>query len=419
MAQNQKQPLTALVLAGGEGTRLRAAVPGRQKVVAEVDGRPFLLYLLEQLNPQIVSKIVICTGYLHAQVAELIGDNSRGIPITYSFETERLGTAGAIRNALPHIETSDVLVMNGDSYCGFNLEQYCAAHLRHAATASLLLTRVPDISRYGEVVVADDGRVTQFAEKTNVARAGLINAGVYLLKRELIERIPAGRSVSLEKEIFPSILNEKVFAFESNGAFIDIGVPDDYARAHEFLRQARATRPIVALDRDGTVIAERNYLKSIDEVELLPGAIEGMRKLIASGFDLILITNQSGVGRGYFDAACVDGVHAHLKDLLAKHGIYFQGVYYCPHTPEDACDCRKPKPGMILQAAAELKFDPALCTVIGDKPCDIDLGKAVGAQTILVRTGYGAKHESEGVDASYIATDLVDAANWIAANQRK
>lgn len=174
--------------------------------------------------------------------------------------------------------------------------------------------------------------------------------------------------------------------------------------------------PVVLLDRDGTVMYDKHYLHDPDEVELLPGAVQGLAAMAALGCRLVLLTNQSGVGRGYFTEDDVAAVHARLFELLAPHGIRFAAVYHCPHTPDDGCGCRKPEPGLMERAARELGFDPAASFMIGDKECDILLGRNTGASTILVRTGKGAKHEAIcGHVADHVVDDLRGAAEVIAA----
>lgn len=166
------------------------------------------------------------------------------------------------------------------------------------------------------------------------------------------------------------------------------------------------SRRYVVLDRDGTIIVERNYLSSPEQVELLPGAAEGMKRLAALGYGLVIVTNQSGIGRGYFTREALEQVHARMMELLAANGAAVEAIYVCPHAPDDECNCRKPKPALLEQAAADLGFTESDCIVVGDKPSDIDLGKAVGARTALVRTGYGAKNEGS-VQADWVVDDLV------------
>ncbi len=168
--------------------------------------------------------------------------------------------------------------------------------------------------------------------------------------------------------------------------------------------------PVVLLDRDGTIIAERHYLSDPNEVELLPGAAEGLSRMRNSGCRLAVVTNQSGIGRGYFDMPTLEAIHGRMLELLLREGVEIEGVFFCPHAPEDRCDCRKPLPGLIEQAAAALGFDPGRCFVVGDKPCDVELGQAVGAVTILVRTGYGAAIEAEkSCRPDHVVNDLVGA----------
>ena len=171
------------------------------------------------------------------------------------------------------------------------------------------------------------------------------------------------------------------------------------------------TKRYVVFDRDGTLIHERHYLSDPAQVELIPGTTVGLKLLSEIGFGLIIATNQSGVGRGYFSEDRLAKIHEHLMNLLAKEEIYLDGIFYCPHTPQDGCNCRKPKPGLLLQAAQNFQFNPAQCFVVGDKPCDIHLGKAVGATTILVKTGYGSvAYHSKDTNPDYLVETSKDAA---------
>jgi D-glycero-D-manno-heptose 1,7-bisphosphate phosphatase len=169
-------------------------------------------------------------------------------------------------------------------------------------------------------------------------------------------------------------------------------------------------RRFVLLDRDGTLIQERNYLARVEDVELLPASGRGLRLLSQAGLGLAVLTNQSGLGRGYFDQAALNAVHARLTQLLANEGVVLDGIYVCPHDPDDDCGCRKPKIGLAQRAAAELDFDPAMSFVIGDKPCDIDLGRRLGATTFLVRTGYGSFWERECQHSDFHVDDVLAAA---------
>ena len=170
----------------------------------------------------------------------------------------------------------------------------------------------------------------------------------------------------------------------------------------------------IILDRDGTVIVDKNYLDNPDGVELLPGAAEGLRKMIAAGYSLIFVSNQSGLGRGMFDLSTLEAINARMTTILESEGIAHKGIYYCPHTPEDNCTCRKPHTELVLKAASELGFKPEESWVMGDKAADINLGKAINSRTILVLTGEGSQTAlNSSVSPDYVAKDLSDAADFI------
>ena len=173
-------------------------------------------------------------------------------------------------------------------------------------------------------------------------------------------------------------------------------------------------RRFVILDRDGTIIIERNYLSHPDEVELLPGVGQALRELRKLDLGLVVVTNQSGLGRGYLDQARLDEIHARLRELLEAESAEPDGIYYCPHHPDDDCSCRKPRPGLVELAARELHFDPSASFFIGDKACDVDLGRRLGGVTFLVRTCYGRQHEASGnVEPHFMVDDLVAAVKII------
>ena len=156
-------------------------------------------------------------------------------------------------------------------------------------------------------------------------------------------------------------------------------------------------RRFVMLDRDGTLIYERHYLADPEQVELLPGVIEGLRLLRSMGVGLVVLTNQSGLARGFFDQAALEKIHERMEKLLMDQGLELDGIYYCPHLPEDGCACRKPAVGMVARAAQDLDFDPAQGFMVGDKDVDVQLGKNIGAKTILVLTGHGQREIERGL----------------------
>ena len=227
-------PVSAAILAGGLGTRLRGVVADRPKVLAPVAGRPFLAHLLDQLRRGGIRQTTLLTGYAADQVQAAIGSTFADMAIAYSVEHQPLGTGGALRHALPHLNERTILLLNGDSYCEIDISGLLACHKTTGGQVTLTLARVADSSRYGRVHCGDDRRIFSFEEKKRAREAGWINAGVYVLDREIIERIPAGRAVSLEREILPELVAAGVAFGFPGGRFIDIGTPESYAEAEAF-----------------------------------------------------------------------------------------------------------------------------------------------------------------------------------------
>jgi D-glycero-alpha-D-manno-heptose 1-phosphate guanylyltransferase len=226
--------VTAAILAGGLGTRLRSAISDLPKVLAPIDGRPFLTFLLDQLVEARIRETVLLVAYRGDLIQQEFGDSYRGMRLSYSFETELFGTCGAVRLALPMLRSKTILLMNGDSYCELDFRAFLEFHTQHQAKASLAMTRVNDASRFGRVAVEDAGIIRRFEEKDWSAQPGWINAGIYLFDRLLFETIPQNRKMSLERELLPNwILEPGVFGFRG-GRFIDIGLPESYAEAERF-----------------------------------------------------------------------------------------------------------------------------------------------------------------------------------------
>lgn len=226
--------VTAAVLVGGLGTRLRSVVTDRPKALAEVRGRPFLAYLLDQLADSGVRRVVLCTGYRGEQIRRTFGEGYGGLHLVYSQEPWPLGTGGALRRALPLFDADVVLVMNGDSYCEAALSGFWEGYRGRATTGALVLTRVWDASPYGRVVLRGD-RVVGFEEKRADGGPGWVNAGIYLLRRQVMETIAPAEMVSLEKEVLPGLVAQGLYGHRSRGRFIDIGTPMTIAMAEHIL----------------------------------------------------------------------------------------------------------------------------------------------------------------------------------------
>lgn len=227
-------PPTALVLAGGLGTRLRAVLPDRQKVMAEVAGRPFLFHVLDQLADAGVVRAVLCTGYRGDEVRRAAGTAYRSVALEYSEEPEPAGTGGAVRLALPLAGTDPVLVVNGDSYCRMDLVPFFRWFDRLRPAAALVLARAADTRRFGRVDLDPAGRVLRFVEKGEDGGAGWINGGIYLLSAAVARAIPPEGAVSLEREVLAPLAGKGLAAYPSGCPFLDIGTAESFARAEAF-----------------------------------------------------------------------------------------------------------------------------------------------------------------------------------------
>ncbi len=242
--------ISVAILAGGPGTRIAQTVKGKPKVLAEIRKHPFLEYLLHQLNQADFKNIVLCTGYLSDQVEKAFGKKYKNLQLLYSPEQMPLGTAGALRNAFPLLHSQTILVMNGDSFCNVDFKKLWQFHLSKKSKATIILSRVSDVSRFGTITLGNDNNIIKFQEK-KAARlsapersdggqeneAGLVNAGIYLISKAFIAEIPQNKVLSIETDILRNWIGKGFYGYDSNNNFIDIGTPEDYVRAEHFFDQ--------------------------------------------------------------------------------------------------------------------------------------------------------------------------------------
>jgi NDP-sugar pyrophosphorylase family protein len=224
-----------MILAGGLGTRLRSVLPDLPKLLAPVNGRPFVRYLLDRLARSGVPEVVICTGHRAEQIRAELDRCPTPIAVKFSHETQPLGTGGAVRQALRFTDADSFLVLNGDSATDCELQPFIAWHRQHGMPGSLLLTHVDDTSRFGTVVTDEKGAIQAFREKEGRPVPGWINAGVYVLSRRLLEPLAEGQANSLEKDLFPQWLKQGLGGYSVRARFLDIGTPESLAQAAAFL----------------------------------------------------------------------------------------------------------------------------------------------------------------------------------------
>jgi D-glycero-D-manno-heptose 1,7-bisphosphate phosphatase len=378
-------------LVGGRGSRLGGLASHTPKPLIEVGGRPFLDYLIENAARFGLTDILLLTGHLGDVVqARYDGKTIHGALVRCIREPEAAGTAGALLYARAALDQR-FLLCNGDSFFDINLLALAALPVEGPWMAKLALRKMDDASRYGAVQL-DGARVTGFAEKAGAA-SGLINGGIYVLDRavlDMIETLPC----SIEKDVFPALAARGLLhGFRASGYFIDIGVPADLSRAQTEL-PAHLVRPAIFFDRDGVLNEDPGYLHKPGDFRWMPGAREAVRLANDAGWLTFVITNQAGVARGYYDEATVHRLHLWIAGQLAATGAHIDAFYYCPHHPTAGlgdylqdCACRKPRPGMVLKALSEWPVDRDKSILIGDYPSDIEAGRAAGVRGYLMQNG--------------------------------
>ncbi len=230
--------INCIVLGGGFGTRLQSVVPDLQKVLAPVNGKPFLNYVIKNLISNNIKNIVLATGYRSYDVYKMFNDKIyKELNLQIIKEETPLGTGGAIKNSLSLVNSDDVFICNGDSLSIYPLINLYNFHKKKCSDISILLVSVENTSRYGHVILDDSDKIIKFQEKSNLPNKGKINAGIYLFKKEVLNKLPFGK-YSLEKDFFPSHCNEKMYGLVDSFPFIDIGIPEDYYKAKDFIAES-------------------------------------------------------------------------------------------------------------------------------------------------------------------------------------
>lgn len=411
-------PTTAIILAGGKGTRLKSVVRDLPKPLAPVAGRPFLSWQLDHLAGQGIQKVILSTGYKAEAFHGQIGSTWRGMEIIHVVEHEPLGTGGAIRWATRELQDQLCWVLNGDTYVDFRFSAQYEFHLASRAACTLALKQMKDFDRYGTVRLDNQGTILGFQEKRQVD-VGLINAGVYLLDLSVLKDWEPGTAFSFEREVLESATGASGLAgLPVGGHFLDIGIPEDYHLAQtcipmwaEGQADPRKPRPddswTLFLDRDG-VLNERipnDYVRHPDQFIWLPGVRQALKYLRRRFGRMVIVTNQQGIGKGWMSRNDLDLVHRKMLDDLAEDEVDLDGIYYCPGLAGEHPVCRKPLPGMALQALHDHpSLDLGRSILVGDSRSDIDFGNRLGMFTVRI----GSDQE----EADHVVQDLAAFAEW-------
>lgn len=371
---NLMLPRQALILAGDRGPRLDARDAATPKALLPVAGRPFLEYLVANLRRHGITDIVLSTGSQGQAFVSHFGDGRAfGVRLRHVREQTPLGTGGAVQNAAPSLDERFWL-LNGDILFDCNYLDL-PLRLRPGHLAALALRPVPDASRYGNVEV-EEGAVRRFRE-TSRSGPGYVWAGVSVLTREAVSRLPSGAG-AIEETLFSALAAEGALAAGcSDGFFLDIGRPEALAQAETAIPAWRR-KPCVFLDRDGVLNEDLGYVHTPDRFRWIQDAPAAVKWCNDRGYLVVVVTNQSGIARGYFDEAAFHRLMDWVREALRRQGAHLDDVYYCPHHPEAGtgphtrvCDCRKPADGLLRRALAAWGADAARSLVIGDKASDL------------------------------------------------
>jgi D-glycero-D-manno-heptose 1,7-bisphosphate phosphatase len=384
-------PQQAIVLCGGIGSRLGELTRSMPKPLLPVAGRPFLTYLLAELKRYGFSRVVLLAAFQSQEVLGFVQSAATdfGIEIKVMVEPELAGTGGALYHARASLDPT-FLLLNGDSWFDFNwLDLLMHAARLPTIAATLALRRVDDASRYGTVEL-DENRLTGFAVRPSQSGPGLVNGGVYMMRRDsFISRLtPKG---SLEQDLLPMLVEEgRVAGFVYDGFFLDIGVPEALAEAQTAIPVHRR-RPAVFLDRDGVLNEDFGYVGSVERFRWCVDAIAGIKRFNDAGFYVFVVTNQAGVARGYYSETSIEELHRHMQEELRRQGAHIDDFRYCPFHVDGtvphyarASTWRKPEPGMVLDLLKTWDVDQATSLLIGDRQSDLEAAEAAQISGYLV-----------------------------------
>lgn len=381
----------ALILAGGKGARLGALTRATPKPLLPAGGKPFLEYLVWNLRRHGIVDIVFSVGHCANRIIDHFGDGSRfGITASYVVENTPMGTGGGLKLAEKNLDEI-FLVINGDTLHDINYLDLTLVALQCDAQASLSLRPCSDVSQCGAVVLEGE-RITRFHEKSATG-SGVISGGIYVMRREALSLLPSGVS-SIEQDLFPALAAQGQLAGKVyNGLFLDIGLPETYTLAQTALPDWEC-KPAVFFDRDGVLNVDHGYVHRPDQWDWIQGAREAVKLCNDLGYLVFVVTNQSGIGRGYYTEEQFLEFMRWVELEFREHGGHLDAVYHCSHHPSEAndayrqiCGCRKPEPGLINQALSEWKVDRTHSLLVGDSHKDIDAATAAGIAARLFQGG--------------------------------
>lgn len=410
--------MKTVIMAGGKGTRIASVNSEVPKPMIPILGKPILEYQLECLRDQGYTDFILVVGHLGQVVQDYFGDGSGispatgkpfGVNIAYVVETEPLGTAGALYLLKDKLQ-EDFLLLCGDVIFDIDVDRFYHFHKKCGGVATLFTH--PNSHPYDSgIIMADDsGKVTNWLHKEDSRKwyRNRVNAGLHFFSRKIFEQglFQELKKVDLDREVLkPLIPTGQLFVYDSPEYVKDMGTPDRFYSVTEDIRSGKVhqknlsnPQKCVFLDRDGTLNKYVGFLRDIDELELLPGVAEAVRKINESGYLAIVATNQPVIARGEVTVPELQEIHNKLETLLGQEGAYLDAIYYCPHHPHKGyegeipelkfdCECRKPKAGLLQQAAKDFNIDLSKSYMVGDGDNDVQCGINAGCTPVLLTDG--------------------------------
>jgi mannose-1-phosphate guanylyltransferase / phosphomannomutase len=430
--------MQVVILAGGQGRRLREHAQAIPKPMVTIGGRPNLEHQVLLVKRYGFSRVLILTSHLADRIEAHFGDGRRfGMEISYCAEEPPLGTAGALRHASGLLDDR-FLVLYGDVFVECDLARLWAEHAKSRPLASLVVH--PNDHPYdSDLVEADaEGWITAIHPKPRPEDQylpNMVNAGVAVIERKILGLIPPGEHLDLATDIFPALARDRrLRAYHSAEYFKDFGTPDRLARTRldvETGKPARLSwsspRAAIFLDRDGVINKEKSYISDPAQMELIPGAAGAIRRLNQAGFLVIVVTNQPVVARGECTPERLRLIHNKMETLLGQEHAWIDALYFCPHHPDKGfagevpelkvdCDCRKPKTGMFDRAIRDWNISLSGSYGIGDSRRDVIAARRLGVGAIGVKTGHGCR-DCDGIEPpDRLVEDLAEAVDIVLAS---
>lgn len=427
--------MQTVIMAGGKGTRISSVANDIPKPMIEVEGKPVLEHEIECLRDQGFKDIIITVSHLGNIIMDYFGNGSAispvtqkpfGVHIEYYFERQPLGNAGALFQIKDKL-TSDFLLLNADAMFDVDFNRFVAFHKTHGGMVTLFTH--PNSHPYDSGLIISDtnGMVKQWLTKEDDRPKyyrNCVNAGLHVLSPKILEQEILTPKIDLDRQLLKPLAGTgKMFCYNSPEYVKDMGTPERYYSVCEDFKRGRVKsknlinkQRAVFLDRDGTINKYVGFLRDINDFELLDGVTDAVRKINALGYLAIVVTNQPVIARGEVDFDELQQIHNKMETLLGEDGAYLDAIYFCPHHPHRGydgertelkieCDCRKPKPGMLLQAAKDFNIDMENSWMIGDGENDILAGKNAGCRTALIET----EDKAYGQDVNVVSLkDFVD-----------